>query len=203
VRSGLEEPLILHADHFNTNFAHSQVYSKGAVFLEQLGYIVGAPVRDRILLEYYRIWKYRHPDADDFIRLSEKISGMHLDWYQDYFINTTRTIDYAIDSLWEEGGRTKVRIARNGLVPMPIDLQIRFSDGSREMHYIPLNLTYGEKANEDPSVPRKTYEAWKWTHPTYVIETERKLRDFSIVEIDPSLRLADVDRKNNRLEIKW
>jgi hypothetical protein len=62
---------------------------------------------------------------------------------------------------------------------------------------------YGEKPVENDSIPRKTYEAWRWTHPTYTIETTRRLGDFVRVEIDPSLRLADVERKNNRLELKW
>src|SRR4030095_13850545 len=98
VKSGKEEPLITHDDHYNTNYAHGNVYSKGAVFMEQLGYIVGAPVRDRILLEYYRQWRFKHPAASDFIKIAEKQSGMKLDWYKEYWINTTRTIDYAIDS---------------------------------------------------------------------------------------------------------
>ena len=33
--------------------------------MEQLGYIVGAQVRDKILLEYYRLWRYKHPNAQD------------------------------------------------------------------------------------------------------------------------------------------
>ena len=39
---------------------------------------------------------------------------MKLDWYKEYWINTTKTIDYAIDSLWEEGGKTKIRIETIG-----------------------------------------------------------------------------------------
>ena len=128
---------------------------------------------------------------------------MKLDWYKEYWINSTKTIDYSIDSLWEEGGKTRVRLTRIGLMPMPIDLQITFKDGSRELHYVPMNLMYGEKPVEDSSISRKTYEPWKWTHPTYTIETDRKLADFTIVEIDPSQRMADVERKNNRLELKW
>lgn len=204
VKSGKEEPLTTHADHYNSNAAYGAAsYLKGAVFVEQLGYIVGAPVRDKILMEYYKQWRFKHPNAADFIRISEKVSGMKLDWYKEYWVNSTKTIDYNIDSLWEEAGKTKVRLSRIGLMPMPIDLQITFKDGSKEMHYIPMNLMYGEKPDEDPTVPRKIYEPWKWTHSTYTIETSRKLADFTMVEIDPSLRLADVDRKNNKLELKW
>ena len=108
VKSGLEEPLTTHADHFNTNFAYSLAsYSKGAVFLEQLGYVVGADVRDKILLEYYKQWRFKHPNASDFFRIAEKTSGLKLDWYKEYWTGTTKTIDYAIDSLWEEDGKTQ------------------------------------------------------------------------------------------------
>jgi hypothetical protein len=204
VKSGKEEPLITHADHYNTNAAYgSAVYSKGTVFLEQLGYIVGAPVRDKILLEYYRLWKFKHPNAADFFRVAEKLSDMKLDWYKEYWINSTKTIDYGIDSLWEEGGKTKVRLIRIGLMPMPIDLQITFKDGSKELHYISMNLMYGEKPVEDSAISRKIYEPWKWTHSTYTIETNKKLSDFTVVEIDASQRMADVERKNNRLELRW
>lgn len=203
-KSGKEEPLTTHADHFNTNAAYgAAVYSKGAVFLEQLGYITGASVRDRILLEYYNQWKFKHPNASDFIRIAEKVSDMKLDWYKEYWVNSTKTIDYSIDSLWEEGGKTKVRLSRIGLMPMPIDLQLSFKDGSNELHYIPLNLMYGVKPVEDTAVNRVVYAPWKWTHSTYTIETSRRLTDIKLVEIDPSLRMADLDRKNNKLELKW
>ncbi len=204
VKSGREEPLTTHADHYNTNAAYgSAAYSKGSVFLEQLGYIVSAQVRDKILLEYYRLWRFKHPNAADFIRVAEKVSDMKLDWYKEYWVNSTKTIDYSIDSLWEEGGKTKIRLSRIGLMPMPIDLQLTFKDGSKELHYIPMNLMYGEKPIEDSTITRKTYEPWKWTSSTYTVETNRKLADFTIVEIDPSQRMADVERKNNRLELKW
>ncbi|HLG40452.1 MAG TPA: M1 family metallopeptidase [Chitinophagaceae bacterium] len=201
VRSGKEEPMTTHADHFNTNFAYSIAsYSKGAVFMEQLGYIVGAQVRDKILLEYYRLWKFKHPNASDFIRVAEKLSDMKLDWYKENWIASTRTIDYAFDSLWEESGKTRIRIKRIGLMPMPVDLQITFKDSTQEMHYVPLDLMYGEKPAENP-ITRKIYPAWKWTHETYVIETNRRLADISVAEIDPTQRLADVERKNNRLKL--
>jgi len=204
VKSGREEPMTTHADHYNTNFAYSvAAYSKGAVFLEQLGYIVGKPVRDKILLEYYKQWRFKHPNVNDFIRVAEKVSDIQLDWYREYWVNTTKTIDYGIDSLWEENGISKVRIKMVGDIPMPIDLQLTFKDGSKEMHYVPAYLMFGAKKAEDASITFKTYPAWKWTHPTYVIESSRKLTDFKAVEIDPSLRMADVDRKNNKMDITW
>jgi len=203
-RSSKEEPLTTHADHYNTNFAYGAgVYTKGAVFMEQLGYIVGAQVRDKILLEYYRLWRYKHPNAQDFINVAEKVSDMKLDWYKEFWISSTKTIDYAIDSLWEENGKTNIRIRNIGLIPMPVDLQLTFKDSTKELHYVPLDLMYGTKLSENDSISRKVYESWHWTSPTYTVQTTRKLTDIVVAEIDPSQRMADIDRKNNRLELKW
>lgn len=204
VKSGREEPLSTHADHYECNWAYNMAsYSKGAVFLEQLGYITGAQVRDRILLEYYKQWRFKHPNLNDFIRVAEKVSGMELDWYKEYWVYTTKTIDYGIDSLWEEGGKTKIRIARLGKMPMPIDLQLTFKDSTKEMQYIPMYLMFGEKPVEDTSMPRVVNEPWKWTHPSFVIETNHRITELKQVEIDPSKRMADVNRKNNTLTINW
>ena len=85
-------------------------------------------------------------------------------------------------------------------MPMPIDAVVQYRDGSKETAYIPMYLMFGEKKAED-SLPRTSFEAWRWTHPTYTFEVNRKLIDIHSVEIDPSQRMADVERKNNKLEI--
>jgi aminopeptidase N len=204
-KSGKEEPMSTHADHYNTNYAYSNAaYSKGGVFMEQLGYIVGADVRDKILLEYYRLWHGKHPNAQDFINVAEKVSGMKLDWYKEYWVYTTKTIDYGIvDKLDEINGISKIRISDLGLMPMPIDVKITFKDGSSEWHYIPMSLMFGEKPAEEGQANRIVHEEWKWTDPTYEISTNHKLMDIVSVEIDPSYRMADVERRNNKIELKF
>ncbi len=202
-KGGLVEPLTIHADHYNNNYTYGiNSYSKGEVFLEQLGYIVGSDVRNKILLAYYRLWKFKHPNAADFMKVAEDVSGLKLDWYNEYWINTTKTIDYGIDSLWEENGVSKIRLKRVGDMPMPIDLELRFKDGTTETHYIPLNLMFGEKPAEN-NTARTIHEEWRWTHPTYTVQFKRKLTDLKEAEIDGSKRMADVERKNNFLQLKW
>ena len=204
IKSGLEEPLTTHADHFNSNYAYSvAAYSKGAVFMEQLGYVIGAKTRDKMLLEYYKQWHFKHPNSNDLIRVAENVSGIKLDWYKEYMCNTTKTINYAIDSLWEENGISKIRLKRIGQMPMPIDLQLTYTNGSTEMHYIPLNLMFGQKTNENDAQLNVLHDEWKWTHPTYIVEIKRRLTEIKLVEIDPSKRMADVDQKNNKLELNW
>lgn len=204
VKSGKEEPLTTHADHFESYYASlAGAYYKGAVFIEQLAYIVGKDTRDKILLEYYRQWRFKHPTGEDFIALAEKQSNMKLDWYKEYWFNTTKTIDYGIDSLWEEGGKSKIRLRRLGDMPMPVDFLIEYKDGTRELAYIPMYLMFGTKPVEDAVMPRTEHVAWRWTHPTYIVEIPRKLAEMKVVEIDRSQRMADVNRRNNKLDIPW
>ena len=200
-KSGYEEPASTHSDHYNTNYAYSNAaYSKGAVFMSQLGYIVSDSLRDKILLAYYNQWRFKHPNPNDFIRVAEKISNMELDWYKEYWIYTTKTIDYAVGDINVKDGKTQIGLKRIGKMPMPIDVLVTFKDGTQEMHYIPLNLMYGEKPAEG-SIPRTVHTEWRWTHPEYTFETTRSIKDIKSIEIDPSMRLADINRTNNKLVI--
>lgn len=198
VAAGNEEPMITHSDHYNTNSAYSTAaYAKGAVFLHQLGYVIGQDVLDRGMLKYFDTWKFKHPNANDFITLMEKESGMVLDWYLEYFINSTRTIDYAVDSVASSGGQTEVTLRRVGLMIMPVDLEVEYTDGTIEHFYMPLDLMRGEKANETPDIKRTLLPDWTWVNPTYTVTIPRAQSDIKRIEIDPTRRLADVNRTNN------
>jgi hypothetical protein len=39
--------------------------------------------------------------------------------------------------------------------------------------------------------------------PTHTIEFDKRLTELREAEIDPSRRMADIDRKNNLLQLKW
>ena len=95
--SGKEQPQTTHADRYNTNTGYGiAAYSKGAVFLSQLGYVIGKENLDKTLLRYFKEWSFKHPTPNDFIRVAEKVSGAELDWYLMDWTQTTNTIDYGI-----------------------------------------------------------------------------------------------------------
>jgi hypothetical protein len=202
-KSRFDEPMSTHSNWYSTNLAYNtNAYYKGAVFLRQLGYIVGEENIDKILLEYYRLWRFKHPNPNDFVRVAEKVSNMQLQWYKEYMLNTMKTVDYGIDSLWEENGVSKIRLKRVGEMPMPIDLELTFKDGSKALHYVPLNLMFGEKPVEN-KIPRTVHDEWRWTNTTYVVEFKRKLTDLKEAQIDPTHRLADIEPRNNILRLNW
>jgi hypothetical protein len=203
-KSNLQEPMTTYADYFSTNMACAySSYYKGCTFMVQLGYIVGEQNLDKILLAYYNEWRFKHPNPVDFFRVAENVSKLQLDWYQDFWIKSIKKVDYGIDSLWEVNGKTKIRLRMIGQVPMPIDLLLQFKDGSREQAYIPLYSMFGIKPDENQSIPRFVYEPWKWTNATYELEVNHRLTDLRLIEIDASHRMADVNRNNNKLELKW
>lgn len=73
-------------------------YTKGEVLLEQLKYIIGESAFEKGMLAYYNTWKFKHPNPIDFFRVMENTSGLELDWFKEYFVNTTHTIDYELES---------------------------------------------------------------------------------------------------------
>jgi hypothetical protein len=200
VASGLQEPASQHSDHFNTNRAYSTAaYSMGAVFLQQLKYLIGDENFYKGMKRYYYTWKMKHPEPNDFIRVMEKVSGLQLHWYLRYWISTTKRIDYGIGSISSTNEATLVELQRLGELPMPIDLLVTFKDGSKELYYMSMNELMGNKPVEDAAIKRVELDAWPWVYPTYTLKINRKREDIESIEIDPSLRMADINRKNNRV----
>jgi hypothetical protein len=194
--SGQEQPATTHADRYATNRAYGiTAYSKGAVFLAQLGYVVGEEVRDQIIKEYYDTWKFKHPDPNDFKRVAERVSGMNLDWYLRDFIMTTNKIDYAVKEVTAGESSSTVTLERIGLMPMPVDLKVIMNDGSERSFYIPLEEMRGEKnVSDDVTVEND----WAWAYPTYELKIDGVKKDqISKIEIDPMGMMADADRSNN------
>ncbi|KAA3636718.1 MAG: M1 family peptidase, partial [Bacteroidetes bacterium] len=197
-QSGYEEAMSVHSDHYQTNSAYSvNAYVKGAVFLHQLEYIVGKSVFDQAMLDYFEKWAYKHPNPNDFIRVVETASGLELDWYREYWVNTTHTIDYAIKNVEGSKKSTKVTLERIGAMPMPVDIVVTYKDGKQEIYNAALRIMRGNKLRESNDMKRVNLPDWPWTHPEYEFEIPAGLNKISRIEIDPSGRMADVNSENN------
>ncbi len=198
VQSGKEQPQSTHADRFDLNFAYGiSAYSKGSIFLAQLGYIIGQDKLMESLREYYNAFKFKHPVPNDIKRVAEKVSGLELDWYLTDWTQTTNTIDYAVNQVVEEDDKTKVTLERIGLMPMPLDILVVYKDGSSETFYTALRMMRGEKENPFPQLKRTVLEDWPWAYPAYEWFIDRPMEQIEAIVIDPSQLMADIDRSNN------
>lgn len=200
---GLEEPMHIHSDHYVTNTAYSRAsYTKGAIFLRQLEYVIGEEAVKQSLKTFYKKWQFKHPTGEDFLRIAEKESGMILDWYYEYWVTTTKTIDYSIESVDESNQKTDITLERIELMPMPVEVEVTFTDRSSTVYYIPLEIMWGEKENEYSGKEWVQKEDWEWVFPEYTLTIDEPKSAIQKIEIDPSQRMADIDRENNVWEVE-
>ena len=195
--SGKEEPQQTNANRYEYNLAYElSAYSKGAVFLGQLGYVIGADKLAKTLKEYYRLHKFQHPSPNDFRRIAERVSGIQLKWYLTDWTQTIKTIDYGIKSVEGDETKTIIKIERIGSMPMPLEILVNFKDKPSEVHYIAIPLMRGEKQN-----PYKTkwtvHKDWPWAHTEYELIIDHPKSKIKDIFIDPSYYMADTNRDNN------
>ena len=196
-KSGVEQPQSTNANRYHYNFAYeSTAYSKGAVFLGQLGYIIGRDNLYKTLQAYYNEFKFKHPVPNDIRRIAERVSGIQLRWYLTDWTQTTNTIDYGITSVEAEENATRISLERKGLMPMPLDVLIQYKDGTQEVHYIPITLMRGEKENPY-GLSWIVKKDWSWADPNYSFSINRSQEEIELITIDPTYYMADIDRENN------
>lgn len=196
--SGKEQPQGTYADRYALNFAYGvSAYSKGSIFLSQLGYVIGQDKLMETIRKYYEEFKFKHPVPNDFKRVAEKVSGFELDWYLTDWTQTTNTIDYGIKEVTASENNTKVTLERIGLMPMPLDILVVYNDGSKETFYAPLRMMRGEKENPYEGIERTVIEDWPWAYPTYDFEINKPMSSIQAIVIDPSQLMADVNLENN------
>ena len=196
--SDIQEPLSTHADFYKRNYVYgTNAYNKGAVFLSQLGYIIGDSALMLGMKKYYYLWRYKHPTPQDFKGVMEKVSRLELDWYFEQFISTINVVDYSIKSVNKLGDQTEITLARVKDIPMPIDVFIRFKDGTSKWYNIPLRIMRGEKGKDLYSSEKTILPDWPWVYPEYTFSLDVKLNKIEEIVIDPSGRLADVNQDDN------
>ena len=193
-----EQPLSTHADRFNDNMNYGvSAYSKGAVFITQLSYVIGFDNTMKTLKRFYYDYRFSHPTPNDFKRTAERVTGANLDWYLVDWTQTVNTIDYGIKDVEANGDKTKVTLERIGMMPMPLDIAVIYEDGTTETFYIPNTLMRWNKENPYKEIPRTVLNGWDWAYPTYSFEINKNKGTIKTIIIDPSDYMADIKKENN------
>ena len=192
----IDQPQTIHSDRWNFNFSYgANAYSKGSVFLSQLGYIIGKDNLAKTIKRYYNEFKFKHPTPNDFKRVAEKVSDIELEWYLNDWTRTTNKIDYEISSY--DKASKRVLLKRKENIPMPLEILATFEDGSKQLYYIPVDLMFGSKKfNKDVVV----LDSWKWVSSEYSFFISEQEKTLVSLEIDPSKRLADINQTDNFFE---
>ncbi len=172
-------------------------YDKPATVLNQLERELGASVVENILFTYVRRKAFQHPGEADFIAVAEEVAGQRLDWFFTPLLHGTGTLDFSVEAPSYEalelegyqlqdhspvpiagsdaptGYRNRFTVFKEGAVTYPVDLLVRFGDGT------------------------EVRERWRGDAPwqRYQFDAASPIES---VELDPQHKVAfDKDRFNN------
>ena len=199
-------PLNTHSDDFNGALHHGggygNVYYKTATMLYNLQYVLGDSLFIGAMQHYFNQWKMAHPYFEDFRNSIINYTHVDLNWFFDQWMETTKTIDYAIKGraqrVYEQDGKPSVsyvvKLKRKGEMQMPVDLMAYSKDG--KIYTSTVSNTYFNKKSNETIQSLNRWFGWGKLNPIYraVIYCPGGLKK---VSIDTTYRLADVNQLNN------
>lgn len=180
------EPVMTAPDNLKERNLGFLGYYKPSAGLQMLREnILGEERFDKALREYIKRWAFKHPTPDDFFRTMENVSGEELNWFwRGWFLNKWK-IDQAVKSAkYVNGDFTKgviIKIENIGQLPMPVNLDIKFKDGTIQNIKLPV-------------------EIWKRnTEWTFEVPTKKEILS---VQLDPKGSLPDANPADNILKME-
>lgn len=113
-------------------------YTRPQLAYTQLLDILGYDVFHRCMTTYMDRWKGKHPGPYEFFYTFNDVSGMDLSWFWKPWFFEFGNADLAIasvgrlDNATGSSNQQVVEIQRKGNIPVAIQLNLEYSDGSRE-----------------------------------------------------------------------
>lgn len=176
-RAGGSEPIATPAAEFSSYPVYgAMTYSKTAVVLRMLRWLVGRDTMREILRAYFDRYQLSHVTEESLRNTVNDVTGGDYDWFFEQWFHGTDTLDYGIagarttstpDGRW----RTTVQVLRLGDAWMPVTLKVA-----------------AEERLLDSRAPSFTVE----------VVTDRRPEE---VVLDPEQKLLDLDLTNNRREV--
>jgi hypothetical protein len=189
-------------DFMDRNSYGANSYAKAELMLRSLKRYMGKEVFAEMIKAYSKRHWFKHPRPKDFYDTVAEFAGQDMSWFLDQFLYGSGKLDYAIGDIanrrerrhrgWFNGEfresekktsptelyQSEVLVRRLGEIQIPVDVRIRFEDGS------------------------EINEMWdglyRWKKFRY--ETPSKVRSATV---DPDFKLvADLNRTNNSYLVK-
>ena len=185
MRSGHDENISRASYLFNNGSAYGRnAYTKPALMLTELKYILGDSLYYAAMQHYYDKWKLKHVNEQRFVDAVEEFTGEELNWFFDAWLHTTHHLDYGIKSF-------KKSPNSDGTWSVKLGIE---SIGSR---FIPLLV---ETTFEDGTTDRRWWKNHLWRYKdTFNYSVDKKPVS---VTIDPDVQTVDLDFRNNTTNMK-
>ncbi|MCH8319324.1 MAG: hypothetical protein IIA88_12690 [Bacteroidetes bacterium] len=166
LHEGYDAKLNTHSAAYNGALRHGGgyglVYYKTGVMLYNLQYVLGDELFLKAMQYYFNKWKFCHPYPEDFRKAIIEYTQTDLNWFFDQWLETSKTIDYAIKKCIKKGSPTPalpegegeptlenpslseekkiknkyiITFKRKGGMQMPIDFEVTTKDGEKSSFY--------------------------------------------------------------------
>ncbi|MBN2424075.1 MAG: M1 family metallopeptidase [Calditrichaceae bacterium] len=106
----------------------SAAYDKPGVAFYLLRETLGDSLFKAALHEYISRWHYKHPIPYDFFFTFDETAGKRLDWFWKPWFFENGYPDLAIKDVFCEDGQAQVLIEKVGSLPVPVRLNISYTD---------------------------------------------------------------------------
>lgn len=95
-------------------------YTKMALSFQNLQAYLGKEKFQKIMMEFYTEWSFKHPQPDDLIKFFEEKSQEDLSWFFQGYINSKGRNDYKICSVKKNGDSLNITLKNKGDINAPI-----------------------------------------------------------------------------------
>ena len=175
------EPVMTAPDNLKEmNLGFLGYYKPAAGLMMLRENILGAEVFDKAFREYIKRWAFKHPTPEDFFRTMENVSGEDLSYFWRGWFQNKWKIDQAVKSVKYKNNDFKqgslIKIENIGQLPMPVNAEITYKDGSKETVKLPVEIW---KRNNE----------WTFEAPS--------TKEISTVKLDPNGTLPDANPVDN------
>ncbi|MEM7630311.1 MAG: M1 family metallopeptidase [Planctomycetota bacterium] len=173
------QPIVRNPDQHWPRWVGRLNYRKVALALYLLREeVLGAERFDRAFRAYIDRWAFKHPQPGDFFRTIEDAAGADLSWFWRGWFLEPAVLDQGVVGAIDAGnGRVAVDLVSLGTQVMPVELDVEYTDGSRETRRLPVQIWH-------------TSDKWRaaW---------DAGGRTVASVVVDPRRVFPDIDRANN------
>jgi hypothetical protein len=187
-----EAPLMWSANDAGNGYGF-QTYQKTPLMLSMLGGIVGDEAVINAMKKYTTTWAYKHPSPWDYMFFMNNELGQNLEWFWNYWLFTTESVEGSIQDVNTENGTTTVLVKQDGEMPSPVVLKVEFEEEG------PTISPMANAKMTDPLTAEVTWPVTVWLDGNRTFEAvlnfgPRKIRK---ITLDPHGRFPDKNVADN------
>ncbi|MEO6221365.1 MAG: M1 family metallopeptidase [Ginsengibacter sp.] len=126
-------PIITPGENLSGRAVGNNQYGKPSLAYLALKDLLGDDMFRKCLHGFMDRWHGKHPLPWDFFYTFNNISGQNLNWFWNAWFFSNGYIDLAADNVHKAGDSYQAGIRNIGGFPVPVDVQLNFTDGSTQI----------------------------------------------------------------------